>query len=172
MAHTLLSTPVGPIGLAATVRGVSCIGLRGSVAAAPGAQDESVAARAMLDDARGRLLAWFTGDPGALASVGLDVPGLADGEDFRARALRALRQVPWGATITYGQLAELAGSPRAARAAGTVCSSNPVPLIIPCHRIVPAGGGLGNYGGGAAMKRWLLEREAAGRCRGSRDARC
>lgn len=86
---------------------------------------------------------------------------LPAGEEFQARAQRALALVPYGTTATYGRLAELAGSPRAARAAGTACATNPLPLFLPCHRIVPAGGGLGSYGGGAEAKRFLLRLEAA-----------
>ncbi|MBV7294384.1 methylated-DNA--[protein]-cysteine S-methyltransferase [Corynebacterium sp. TAE3-ERU12] len=88
----------------------------------------------------------------------LDVPALR-GESFRARALRAMRAIPFGETRTYAELAALAGSARAHRAAGTSCATNPVPLVVPCHRIVPASGGLGRYGPGADYKKWLLEHE-------------
>ena len=67
--------------------------------------------------------------------------------------------VPYGETVTYGGLAELAGFPKAARAAGTACSTNPLAMFIPCHRVVPASGGIGRYGGGESMKRALLELE-------------
>jgi|EndMetStandDraft_7_1072992.scaffolds.fasta_scaffold240375_1 methylated-DNA-[protein]-cysteine S-methyltransferase len=70
------------------------------------------------------------------------------------------REVGWGETVTYGELAEMAGRPRAARFVGNVMARNPIPILIPCHRVVAAGGRLGGYGAtGTDTKRWLLERE-------------
>ena len=66
-----------------------------------------------------------------------------------------------GEVVTYGALAGLAGNPRAYRAAATACARNPVPILVPCHRVVPAGGGIGAYGGGPERKRALLELEGA-----------
>jgi methylated-DNA-[protein]-cysteine S-methyltransferase len=80
---------------------------------------------------------------------------------FRNRALHAVAQIPYGKTKTYAQIAKTAGNARAFRAAGTACGHNPVPLIVPCHRVVPTGGGVGNYGGGPEMKQALLEFEGA-----------
>jgi len=78
---------------------------------------------------------------------------------FRRDALLALSKVPWGTVVSYGELAALAGSPRAARAAGTACASNPIPLAIPCHRVIAAGGRIGGYGGGLDHKKFLLKLE-------------
>ena len=80
---------------------------------------------------------------------------------FRSRALRAVSRIPYGRTRTYAEIARAAGNERAFRAAGTACGSNPVPLLVPCHRVVQSGGGIGNYGGGPEMKRALLELEGA-----------
>ena len=81
----------------------------------------------------------------------------ADPKRFPRRVLETLvREVPWGETVTYGELAEIAGAPRAARAVGNVMAHNPVPLVIPCHRVVAAHG-IGGYGpAGVEMKRALL----------------
>jgi len=71
-------------------------------------------------------------------------------------------KVPWGETVSYGELAELAGRARAARAVGRIMAGNPVPFVVPCHRVIAAGGRLGGYGGGRnaiELKRWLLARE-------------
>ena len=71
-------------------------------------------------------------------------------------------RVPWGETVSYGELAELAGRPRAARAVGSIMAANPVPFVVPCHRVIAAGGRIGGYGGGrdaVPLKRWLLARE-------------
>lgn len=79
---------------------------------------------------------------------------------FHRKVLAALARVPYGRTVTYGQLAARAGRPRAARAVGQAMANNPVPLIFPCHRVVAAGGGLGGFGGGLDLKRRLLALEA------------
>lgn len=75
------------------------------------------------------------------------------------KAQFALRRIPYAHVATYTQLAELAGIPRAARAAGTACAKNPLPIIVPCHRVVRSDGSIGNYAGGTAMKRFLLDLE-------------
>jgi methylated-DNA-[protein]-cysteine S-methyltransferase len=80
---------------------------------------------------------------------------------FRNRALHAVARIPFGRTRTYGEIAKAAGNARAFRAAGTACGRNPIPLIVPCHRVVQSGGGVGNYGGGPEMKRALLDLEGA-----------
>ncbi len=89
----------------------------------------------------------------------LDIPIDLQANGFTKKALMALKKVPYGKTVTYGELAAMAGNPRASRAAGTACSKNPLPLVIPCHRVVAAGGRLGKYGGGERLKRKLLENE-------------
>jgi methylated-DNA-[protein]-cysteine S-methyltransferase len=80
---------------------------------------------------------------------------------FRNRALHAVARIPYGETRTYAQIAKQAGNPRAFRAAGTACGRNAIPLIVPCHRVLQSGGGVGNYGGGPEMKRALLDLEDA-----------
>ena len=82
---------------------------------------------------------------------------------FRRDVLETLYGVPRGEVVTYGELARRVAHPRAARAAGSACARNPVPLVVPCHRVVPGSGGVGNYGGGAHRKRWLLELEGVTR---------
>jgi methylated-DNA-[protein]-cysteine S-methyltransferase len=88
----------------------------------------------------------------------LDLRGLSD---FSLRILAGLRQIPFGETVTYGELAGRAGRPRAARAVGRVMAGNPLPLVLPCHRVVGAGGALTGYSGGngIATKQWLIEFE-------------
>jgi len=78
---------------------------------------------------------------------------------FTRRAWEALREIPYGEAVTYGELAYQAGNPRAARAAGHACATNPVAVVVPCHRVVAAGGGLGGYGGDLDAKRALLRLE-------------
>jgi methylated-DNA-[protein]-cysteine S-methyltransferase len=80
---------------------------------------------------------------------------------FRRTVLTRLTQVGYGSTVSYGQLAAAVGSPRAVRAVGTACATNPLPLVVPCHRVVRGDGSLGQYVGGAEVKRALLGLEAA-----------
>lgn len=103
-----------------------------------------------------RFRAYLAGDLGALAGCPLDLGGLTP---FQRRILAALARVGPGRRTTYGALARAAGSPAAARAAGQAMRRNPVPLLLPCHRVGPAGGALGNYTPGPVLKRRLLEHE-------------
>lgn len=106
----------------------------------------------------GRLQRYFGGRPVDLDDIQLDLGELTP---FQRRLAAELRAVPRGQVVTYGELAALAGRPGAARAAGTFCARNPIPIFIPCHRVVAAGG-LGSYGSlGAGYKRRLLELEGA-----------
>ncbi len=83
--------------------------------------------------------------------------------DFQQRVVDTVRAIPRGETRTYGEVAALVGSPGAARAVGTVMANNPVPIIVPCHRVVGTAGGLGGFSaaGGVRTKQWMLDREAA-----------
>jgi methylated-DNA-[protein]-cysteine S-methyltransferase len=79
---------------------------------------------------------------------------------FRRRVLEALAaEVPHGAVVSYKDLAVVAGNPRASRAVGTAMATNPIPVVVPCHRVLRTGGALGGYGGGLDTKRWLLTHE-------------
>lgn len=78
---------------------------------------------------------------------------------FRRRATQALAQIPYGETITYAQLAALAGNPRAVRAAASACARNPLPILYPCHRVVRSDGRIGEYLGGAELKQALIDME-------------
>ncbi len=92
------------------------------------------------------------------------------GSPFSVRVWDALLRVPWGQTVTYQELAEQLGEPAAARAVGGAVGRNPIPIVIPCHRVIAAGG-LGGYSGGLDRKRWLLEHEGWGRERFPKWAR-
>jgi methylated-DNA-[protein]-cysteine S-methyltransferase len=114
----------------------------------------------------GRLHAYFEGALDALDAVLVD-PG---GTPFQRQVWSALRTIPPGTTVTYTTLAKRLGQPRAIRAVGLANSRNPISLVIPCHRVIGAGGHLTGYGGGIWRKRWLLEHEGAcgGRAVGNR----
>jgi len=105
---------------------------------------------------RERLTAYFAGDVDALD----DVDVAPEGTLFKQLVWKALREIRAGETISYGELAARVGAPGAARAVGTANATNPICLIIPCHRVIRAGGELGGYGFGVDRKRWLLAHEA------------
>ncbi len=90
-----------------------------------------------------------------------DLPLRPDGTDFQRKVWAALQTIPYGMTITYGQLAERIGNPAAVRAVGRANGVNPIPIIIPCHRVIGAGGALTGFGGGLPLKEALLHLEGA-----------
>ena len=103
-----------------------------------------------------RVRAYFAGERVAFDDVAIDLEWCTD---FQCAVAETLRAVPYGEVVTYGELAALAGYPNAQRAAGTFCAGNRLPLVLPCHRVVAAGG-LGSYGSlGVGFKRRLLELE-------------
>jgi methylated-DNA-[protein]-cysteine S-methyltransferase len=104
----------------------------------------------------GRLTAYFAGDRAALADVALDAGGTA----FQRKVWTALRRIPLGRTVSYRDLAHAIGAPRAVRAVGAANGANPIAVVVPCHRVIQADGGLGGYAGGLDGKRWLLRHES------------
>jgi methylated-DNA-[protein]-cysteine S-methyltransferase len=112
-------------------------------------------APAQLDDVRRQLDLYFEG---RLREFDLPLDWQLS-KGFRRRALRAIDRIPYGKTRSYTEIARSAGSERAVRAAGTACGSNPIPIVVPCHRVLRSGGALGGYGGGLPMKEALLRME-------------
>lgn len=106
-----------------------------------------------------RLRAYADGEPDDFDDINVDAEHLTD---FARKVTNICRHIPRGQTLTYGEVAKQAGSPGAARAVGSVMARNRVPLIVPCHRVVPSSGGLGGYSAaqGVAMKKQLLEMES------------
>lgn len=103
-----------------------------------------------------QLTAYFAGE-----RTGFDLPLAPEGTDFRRRIWAALDEIPYGETVTYGQLAAMAGeSPRAVRAVGGAVGANPLLIVRPCHRVLGAGGALTGFAAGVDRKRWLLELES------------
>ncbi|MGH2990802.1 MAG: methylated-DNA--[protein]-cysteine S-methyltransferase [Solirubrobacterales bacterium] len=163
VAYATADTPVGPVLVAGTPRGLVRVTFpqerRDDVLdeLARNVSPRILESPAQLDDVRRELDEYFEG-----RRREFDLPldwRLSHG--FRRDALRALVDVPYGETVTYSELATSAGSPRAHRAAGSACGSNPIPIVVPCHRVVRTGGGLGGYGGGLEVKEYLLELEGS-----------
>jgi methylated-DNA-[protein]-cysteine S-methyltransferase len=168
VAYATVDSPYGKLLLARTDRGVVKLALpshRGDVVSDDEVLEElagKVSPRVLeapqrLDDARRQLDAYFEGK---LQHFQVPVDWRLS-RGFTNRALHAVARIPYGKTRSYAEIAKSAGNPRAFRAAGTACGHNPVPLIVPCHRVVQSGGGIGNYGGGPEMKRSLLSLEGA-----------
>lgn len=110
-----------------------------------------------LSEVSERIAAYLDGD---LPAIEMPYDLRLAGSGFRREALEALAKTTHaGEVVTYRELAARAGRPRAIRAAGTACATNPIPLVVPCHRVVPSSGGIGNYGGGVERKATLLELE-------------
>jgi methylated-DNA-[protein]-cysteine S-methyltransferase len=162
VAYTAADSPFGPLLLAGTPRGLVRVGL-------PNEDREALLAElaakisprvleepARLDEARRELDRYFAGE---LRRFELPLDwSLSRG--FRQQVLRGVAAIPYGETRTYTEMAAGAGNPRAVRAAGSACGSNPIPLVVPCHRVLRLSGGLGGYAGGLEMKAALLELEA------------
>ncbi|MCW2594556.1 MAG: Methylated-DNA--protein-cysteine methyltransferase [Jatrophihabitans sp.] len=103
-----------------------------------------------------RLAAYFAGDIRAID----DIPTATAGTAFQREVWRALRAIPAAQTVSYGQLAQRIGRPSAVRAVGLANGSNPIGVVVPCHRVIGANGSLTGYGGGLPAKQWLLSHEA------------
>jgi methylated-DNA-[protein]-cysteine S-methyltransferase len=117
-----------------------------------------VASRDATQNARDTLAAYLEGD---LAALRLPVDFGLVPMGFRRKVLRGVAKVPRGRVTTYGRLASRIGHPGAARATGSALGRNPIPILVPCHRVVPGSGGVGGYGGGPQRKKFLLELEGA-----------
>ena len=111
----------------------------------------------LVEAVRRELSAYFAGVRTDFAALTLDPRSTP----FQLRVWQELRRIPWGQTISYGELARRVGNPKASRAVGQANAVNPIPLIIPCHRVIAVDGGLGGYSSGPNRKRWLLRHEGA-----------
>jgi methylated-DNA-[protein]-cysteine S-methyltransferase len=151
----LLQTPIGPLGIAATEAGLVRVSFGGHPEGTPMGSEASPD---VLAEVQGQLEAYF-----ASRRRSFDLPldwSLTSG--FQRRVLQELyAAVEFGDTVTYGELASRVGHPEAARAVGIAMATNPLPVVVPCHRVVASGGQLGGFGGGLEMKRWLLTHEGA-----------
>jgi methylated-DNA-[protein]-cysteine S-methyltransferase len=165
VAYRTVDSPVGPLLLAGTEQGLVRIAFAGEghdavlQALADKISPRVLHAPARLDAAARELAEYFAGQ-----RRGFDLPldwRLAAG--FRRTVLSHLPEIGYGRTASYAAVARLAGNPRAIRAAATACATNPLPVVVPCHRVVLADGRIGNYRGGPEAKRTLLtlEEEAA-----------
>jgi methylated-DNA-[protein]-cysteine S-methyltransferase len=155
--YDVFDSPIGELLVAQTDRGLARIsyfpdGMEDTLARTFGSR----VLRMPLDEIRRELDEYFEG-----RRESFDLPLDLRVAPFQADVLHELARVPYGRTETYGGLAAKVGRPRAARAVGTVMHNNPIPIVLPCHRIVGANGSLTGYAGGLDVKRRLLELEGA-----------
>jgi methylated-DNA-[protein]-cysteine S-methyltransferase len=161
VAYATADSPFGPLLLATTPQGLVRLGLPNQDAddllidLARRVSPRVLEAPGRLEQARRELDLYFGGK---LTEFDLPLDWRLS-RDFRRRVLRAIARIPYGQTRSYTEMARSAGNERAVRAAGTACGSNPLPLIVPCHRVLRTGGALGGYGGGLPMKEGLLRLE-------------
>ncbi len=160
--YRTLDSPVGPLLVAATERGLLRVALPGEDRSQVLAEISSSVSPRILD-VPARLAAvarefdeYFRG---RRRTFEVAIDWRLTGGFFTRRVLDACARIPYGEVATYAQVAAAAGNPRAARAAGNALAANPVPIVVPCHRVVQASGALGGYGGGREVKALLLELE-------------
>jgi methylated-DNA-[protein]-cysteine S-methyltransferase len=149
MPSRAVDTPIGTLGLVGSDAGLTRV-----LWSAKGLPGET---SAVLDDAAAQLHAYFAGE-----LIAFDLPLDLDGTEFQRQCWLALATIPYGQTVSYGEQARRLGlGPDAARAVGAANGQNPLPLVLPCHRVIGADGSLTGFGGGLHLKRFLLEHEGA-----------
>ena len=164
VAYTTVDSPVGSLLLAATSRGLVRVGFPTEdpddvlEQLADRLSPRVLEAPARLDTVRRQLDEYFEG---RLRTFTVHLDWTLTGQGFRHEVLKNTAAIPYGRTSTYMEMATKAGNKKAYRAAGNALGSNPIPVIVPCHRVLATGGGLGGYGGGLDVKRFLLRLEHA-----------
>jgi methylated-DNA-[protein]-cysteine S-methyltransferase len=150
MASTVVDTPIGPVGLTASEAALTGVSFHADRARPDGSSP-------VLDEAARQLDAYFAGELTAF-----DLPLELHGTEFQRECWLALATIPYGQTVSYGEQARRLGlGSDKARAVGAANGSNPLPLVLPCHRVIGADGSLTGFGGGLHVKRYLLELEGA-----------
>jgi len=158
VAYATTDSPFGPLLLASTPRGIVRIGLPNQDSEellddlATRVSPRVLEAPTRFDEVKRELDLYFGGK---LTEFDLPLDWQLS-KDFRRKVLRAIDRIPYGQTRSYTEMARGAGNERAVRAAGSACGSNPIPIVVPCHRVLRSGGALGGYGGGLPMKEALL----------------
>ena len=145
LAHTF-GTPLGRVTVTSDGDVITSVRFGG---------EEGRSDAAILVEAESQILEYMNG-----SRKEFDLPLIDVAPGFYRDVYEAMRRIPYGTVRTYGQLADDAGYPKAARAVGIACRKNPLPIIIPCHRVVPASGGIGKYSGPEGVKAALLQLES------------
>jgi methylated-DNA-[protein]-cysteine S-methyltransferase len=155
LATTSLETPIGELQLAASPKGL--VAVRFPCNEQLPASGGTAEARGHLEQACTALEEYFTGRRRTFGELTL----AASGTEFQHQVWRAVSLIPLGETVSYAMVANRIGRPKAVRAVGLANGQNPIPLIVPCHRVIGSNGSLTGFGGGLPTKKWLLEFEGA-----------
>jgi len=153
LSYVSLATPIGDLRLVASPNGLRRIDLP------PAGEPESTwveESTPILAEVVRQLTEYFAGDRRTF-----DLPLEPEGTDFQLSVWKVLRAIPFGQTISYGEQARRLGDANKARAVGSANGRNPLPIVVPCHRVVGADGSLTGFSGGVDAKRWLLEHEGS-----------
>ena len=154
MYYCYLDTPIGELLLAGEDGALSMIGFpKGSMRREP--EPDWIFNEKPLADARAQLSEYFAGD-----RKEFDLPLKLNGTEFQVSVLEALLNIPYGQTASYGEIAKRIGRPKAVRAVGAANGRNPIPIVVPCHRVIGVTGDLTGFGGGLDTKEALLRLEA------------
>ena len=156
-AREQISSPLGTLWLAATRKGICAISFRAPKRKSADS-DGHPEARKNLKNAAKILTRYFKDGTDAFDEIPVD----PEGTEFQLSVWKALRKIPRGQTRSYGEIARAIGRPKAVRAVGAANGSNPVAIVVPCHRVIGANGTLTGYGGGLEKKEWLLKHEGVG----------
>lgn len=154
--HRVHESPVGPLLLAVSDDGVHCIEFHAPRHPVKRDARWHEADHPLLDAIAAQLDAYFAGE-----RQSFELPLAPEGTDFQRSVWSALARIPYGATCSYATLAHSIGKPAAVRAVGAANGRNPIPIVLPCHRVIGADGSLTGFGGGLPTKRFLLELEGA-----------
>ncbi len=154
--HTQVASPVGPLLVAASDAGLHAIEFPENRHPVRRSADWQAGGHPLLHEARRQLDAYFAG-----ALQQFDLPLAPQGTAFQRQVWHALATIPFGATISYATLAGRVARPTASRAVGAANGRNPLPIVLPCHRVIGADGALTGFGGGLPTKRFLLALEGA-----------
>ncbi|MFH1134531.1 MAG: methylated-DNA--[protein]-cysteine S-methyltransferase [Pseudomonadota bacterium] len=158
LAYSIIVSPLGPVFAAETRQGLFSVtlgddGLQRLLHFARRWHPDAQVVPTVIDSST-QLEEYFAG-----TRQGFELEFDLRGTDFQIEVWRALSAIPYGRTLTYGEIAGSLGRPRAARAVGQACGANPIPVVAPCHRVLRSEGALGGYGSGLHWKEWLLAHE-------------
>ncbi|MGI9232262.1 MAG: methylated-DNA--[protein]-cysteine S-methyltransferase [Woeseiaceae bacterium] len=154
MYYCYLDTPIGELLLAGEEGSLSMIGFpKGAMRRDP--EPDWIYNEKPLEDARGQLMEYFAGK-----RKSFDLPLQLNGTEFQVSVLQALQNIPYGETVSYGEIAKRIGRPKAMRAVGAANGRNPIPIVVPCHRVIGSSGDMTGFGGGIDTKEALLRLEA------------
>ena len=148
------TTPIGLLRIAVDATGLRCVMFENNNYDAPN-RNEWRQDNVVTREAREQLLQYFSGERREF-----DLKMSLAGTEFQQRTWQTLASIPYGQTWSYADLANRVGSPKAVRAVGAANGRNPLPIVLPCHRVIGSNGTLTGFGGGLPVKKWLLEHES------------